>query len=161
MTNITAGNLNKKYSMYAVATIFTQWPDTDHLLAVTFDADKKDVAEENGGWKVLSFDYVTRPGTQGIYSSVSVAGGKQQLAAPGSLAWVPQLLPRIYDYDTGRNPPQPVSAGLIGNLALLFALPAFSAQPSFLSHVLTSCMRPNSWHRHQLPHGRESHQIRL
>ncbi|KAL8898366.1 MAG: hypothetical protein Q9192_002120 [Flavoplaca navasiana] len=139
MTNITAGNPNEEYSTYAVATIFTQWPDTTHLLAVTFDAEKKDVAEENGGWKVLSFDYVTRPGIQGIYSSVSVAGGQQQLAAPGSPAWIPQLLPKVYDYDPTPNRLQPVSGGLIGNLALLFALPAFSAQPSSLSHVLTSC----------------------
>ncbi|KAL8975990.1 MAG: hypothetical protein Q9205_007919, partial [Flavoplaca limonia] len=143
MTTITAGDLNK-CTTYAVATIFTQWPDTDHLLAVTFDAEKKDVVEENGGWKVLSFDYVTRPGTQGLYSSVSVAGGRQQLAAPGSPAWVPQLLPRIYNYDPKPNRPQPVSAGLIGDLALLFALPAFSAQPGSLSQVLMSCMQPNN-----------------
>ncbi|KAL9023975.1 MAG: hypothetical protein Q9180_008035, partial [Flavoplaca navasiana] len=155
MTNITAGNLNRKYSTYAVATIFTQWPDTTHLLAVTFDAEKKDVAEEYGGWKVLSFDYVTRPGTQSIYSSVSVAGDKQQLAAPGSTTWVDQLLPAVYNYDPRPNRPAPVSAGLIGHLALLFALPAFSAQHSSLSQVLMSCMRPNRWHKHQLPHGHE------
>ena len=160
MTDITAESLNKKHSAYAVATIFTQWPDTPHLLAVTFDAEKKDVAEENGGWKVLSFDYVPRLGTQGTYSSVNVAGGQQQLAAPGSPAWVPQLLPKVYDYDPTPNRQQPISAGLIGKLALLFALPAFSAQQSSLSHVLTSCMQPNRWHRHQLQHGRESHQIR-
>ncbi|KAL8838946.1 MAG: hypothetical protein Q9176_004752 [Flavoplaca citrina] len=160
MTSITARDLNKKDSTYAVATIFTQYPDTTHLLAVNFDAEKKDVAEENGGWKVLSFDYLTRPGTQGVHSSVSVAGGNQQLAAPGSPAWVPQLLPTIYDYKPRANLPRPVSAGLIGNLALLFALPAFSAQPSSLSHVLTNFIKPNKWHRHQLQDGRESYQIR-
>ncbi|KAL9633061.1 MAG: hypothetical protein Q9204_003550 [Flavoplaca sp. TL-2023a] len=160
MTSITAGDLNK-CTTYAVATIFTQWPDTPHLLAVTFDAEKKDVVEENGGWKVLSFDYVPQPGTQGIYSSVSVAGGKQQIAAPGSPAWVPQLLPKVYDFDPRPNRPQhPVSAGLIGNLALLFAIPAFSALPGALSHILTRYMQPNRWHRHQLQHGRECHGIR-
>ncbi|KAI4259760.1 MAG: hypothetical protein L6R42_004405 [Xanthoria sp. 1 TBL-2021] len=152
ITDITIEGLNKKYSPYGVATIFTQWRDTNHLLAVMFDAEKKDVAEY-GGWKVLSFDYI--PHQQAYFSSVSVAGDQQILAAPGSHAWIPQLLPTIYDYDYDPDPklPLPVSAGLIGNLPLLFALPAFSAQPHQLSYVLTNFMHPNTWHRHQLPHG--------
>ncbi|KAL8648411.1 MAG: hypothetical protein Q9226_006008, partial [Calogaya cf. arnoldii] len=160
MTAIAAETLNKQRSPYGVATIFTQWRDTNHLLAVTFDAEKKDVAEEYGGWKVLSFDHVPHSGTQpSYYSSVGVAGEQQQLAAPGSPAWTPQLLPTIYDYDPKPNPPQPASAGLIGNLPLLFALPAFSAQPDQLSQVLTSFMHPNRWHKHGLPHGRKSHPL--
>ncbi|KAL8847911.1 MAG: hypothetical protein Q9221_007042 [Calogaya cf. arnoldii] len=162
MTDITAGNLNKQRSPHGVATIFTQWRDTNHLLAVTFDAEKKDVAEEYGGWKVLSFDHVRipQPGTQPTYySSVVVAGEQQQLAAPGSPTWTPQLLPTIYDYDPKPNLPQPASAGLIGNLPLLFALPAFSAQPDQLTNVLTSFMQPNRWHRHELPHGRKSRRL--
>ncbi|KAL8749021.1 MAG: hypothetical protein Q9199_007945 [Rusavskia elegans] len=155
MTDITAEDLNKKHSPYGVATVFTQWRDTNHLLAVTFDAEKKDVAEENGGWKVLSFEHISQYGTQGTYSSVGVAGDQQQLAAPGSPAWMPQLLPTIYDYDPNPNLPQPISAGLIGELPLLFALPAFSAQPYQLSYVLTNFMQPNRWHKHQLPHGPE------
>ncbi|KAL8849066.1 MAG: hypothetical protein Q9221_005910 [Calogaya cf. arnoldii] len=154
MTDITAGNLNKQRSPYGVATIFTQWRDTNHLLAVTFDAEKKDVAEEDGGWKPLSFDHVTLPGSQ-MLSLVGVAGDQQQLAAPGSPAWTPQLLPTIYDYDPKPKTKFPYSAGLAGNLPLLFALPAFSAGPEHLSHVLTSSMQPNRWHKHQLPHGHE------
>ncbi|KAL8767920.1 MAG: hypothetical protein Q9209_005708 [Squamulea sp. 1 TL-2023] len=154
MTDITAKELNKKYSPYSVATIFTQYRDTHHLLAVTFDAERKDVAEENGGWKVLSFDHIPQQGTPPTYySSVGVAGDQQQLAAPGSPAWMPQLLPAIYNYDS-RQIPAPISAGLIGNLPILFALPAFSAQPEKLSDVLTSSMQPNRWLKHQgLPHG--------
>ncbi|KAI4279707.1 MAG: hypothetical protein L6R38_004961 [Xanthoria sp. 2 TBL-2021] len=160
MTDITAGDLNKKHSPYGMATIFTQWRDTNHLLAVTFDAEEKDVAEEYGGWKVLSFHHIPQPGTQGTYySSVDVAGDQRQLAAPGPSAWIPQLLPTIYNYDSNPYLPQPVSAGLIGNLPLLFALPAFSAQPQQLSYVLTNFMQPNRWQRHQLPHGRKSPRI--
>ncbi|KAL8993305.1 MAG: hypothetical protein Q9169_006441 [Polycauliona sp. 2 TL-2023] len=116
MTDITAGNFNKEYSPYGVATVFTQYSDTEHLLAVTFDAGKKDVAEEYGGWKILSFDRIPLDGAKQPYlSSVGVAGPKKGLAAPGSPAWMPQLLPKIYDYDSqpGSNEPQPVSAGLI------------------------------------------------
>lgn len=158
MIDITAPESVNGYTrtLYSEATVFTQWQDTNHLLAVTFDAEKKDVAEENGGWKVLSFDHISQYGTQGTYSSVGVAGGQQQLAAPGSSAWVPQLLPTIYDYDPNPNLPQPISAGLIGDLPLLFALPAFSAQPERLPEVLTRCMQPNRWRRHPLPHGRKS-----
>ncbi|KAL8727560.1 MAG: hypothetical protein Q9166_005966 [cf. Caloplaca sp. 2 TL-2023] len=158
MTDITATDLSKQQgrSQYSVATIFTQYRDTHHLLAVTFDAEEKDVGEEYGGWKVLSFDHILQPGTQrAYYSSVGVAGEQQQLAAPGSPAWTPQLLPLIYDYDANQNP-QPISAGLIGNLPILFALPAFSAQPELLSNVLTSYMQPNRWLKHAYPHGRKS-----
>ncbi|KAL8753447.1 MAG: hypothetical protein Q9199_005044 [Rusavskia elegans] len=159
MTDITAPESGNGYTrtLYSVATVFTQWQDTNHLLAVTFDAEKMDVTEDNGGWKVLSFEHISQYGTQGTYSSVGVAGDQQQLAAPGSPAWMPQLLPTIYDYDYHPDPklPLPVSAGLIGNLPLLFVLPAFSAQPHHLSYVLTNFMQPNRWHRHQLPHGHD------
>ncbi|KAL8798174.1 MAG: hypothetical protein Q9182_006886 [Xanthomendoza sp. 2 TL-2023] len=164
MSDITATDLGKKQSLslHSVATIFTQWQDTTHLLAVTFDAETKDVAEENGGWKVLSFDHILQPGTQGrVYSSVGVAGAQQQLAAPGSPAWMPQLLPEIYDYDARQSTVQPISAGLIGSLPLLFALPAFSAQPDLLSSILVRHMRPNEWLHHNRDHGRRFSLIRF
>ncbi|KAL8801143.1 MAG: hypothetical protein Q9200_007036, partial [Gallowayella weberi] len=148
MSDITATDLGKKQglSLHSVATIFTQWQDTPHLLAVNFDAETRDVAEEYGGWKVLSFDHIPQYGTpRTYYSSVGVAGAEQQLAAPGSPAWMPQLLPEIYNYDSRQSAVQPISAGLIGNLPILFALPAFSAQPDSLSSILVSKMRPNLW----------------
>ncbi|KAL9024804.1 MAG: hypothetical protein Q9180_007803 [Flavoplaca navasiana] len=155
MTDISAeSTIDAKRSLYGVATVFTQWPDTPHLLAVTFDAEKKDVAEESGGWKVLSFDYIPQPGTQRLYSSVSVAGNYQQLAAPGP-GLVPQLLPRIYDYNPLPHRTPPISAGLIGNLPILFALAAFSVHSGGLSKVLTSHIQPNRWCAHQFEHGRE------
>lgn len=158
MRDITATDFGNQqgFSVYSVATIFTQYRDTNHLLAVTFDAERRDVAEEYGGWKVLSFDHERQQGTQRTYySSVGVAGDQQQLAAPGSPAWMPQLLPAIYNYDASQSPVQPISAGLIGNLAILLALPAFSAQPQLLSHILISYMLPNHWVHHGFAHGRE------
>ncbi|KAL8717070.1 MAG: hypothetical protein Q9181_008362, partial [Wetmoreana brouardii] len=142
---------------YAVATIFTQWPDTDHLLTVPFDAEKRDVSEEPGGWKILRFNHIPRQGTQwAYYSSVNVAGDQQRLAAPGSPLHMPQLLPKIYDYEPTLSSSQDrQSAGLIGNLPILFALAAFSASPQRLSQVLTSCMKPNRWQAHTSPQGRK------
>ncbi|KAL8723014.1 MAG: hypothetical protein Q9225_000631 [Loekoesia sp. 1 TL-2023] len=78
------------------------------------------------------------------------------MAAPGSPHWMPQLVPAIYDYDPGQattRPSPPSSAGLIGYLPILFALPAFSAQPHMLSQVLTRHLRPNTWLPHNYPHG--------
>ncbi|KAI4237661.1 MAG: hypothetical protein LQ349_001690 [Xanthoria aureola] len=49
--------LNKEYPLYSVATVFIQRRDTANILAVPFDARKKDVAEDSGGWKDLSFDH--------------------------------------------------------------------------------------------------------
>ncbi|KAL8755824.1 MAG: hypothetical protein Q9184_004682 [Pyrenodesmia sp. 2 TL-2023] len=129
---------NARLRTYGVATVFGQYKDTPHLLAVGFDAETKDVAEEPGGWKVLSFNHTQDP--QGHwYSSIGVFRSEQLLAAPGSRHWMPQLLPEIYDYDRRQTATVPTSAGLIGDLPILFGLVAFSAPPHLLSHVLTSC----------------------
>ncbi|KAL8727514.1 MAG: hypothetical protein Q9181_005686 [Wetmoreana brouardii] len=138
---------------YAVATVFTQWPDTDHLLAVDFDAETSDVCEEYGGWKVLSFRHVPQDGTR-TFSYVELAGDQQRLAAPGSREWMPQLLPQIYNYDSTLAVNRTTSAGLIGSLPILFALPAFSARADGLSQVLTSGLMPNRWLPHTSNHGR-------
>ncbi|KAL8702896.1 MAG: hypothetical protein Q9201_003930 [Fulgogasparrea decipioides] len=97
---------------YAVATVFTQFPDTDHLLAVPFHAETRNVDEVYGGWKVLSFNHVQH-GTNRTLSQVDLAGDQARLAAPGSGEWMPQLLPRIYDYDSNLTPDRTTSAGLV------------------------------------------------
>ncbi|KAI4124599.1 MAG: hypothetical protein LQ338_004718 [Usnochroma carphineum] len=145
-------------SSYGAATVFGQHPDTDHLLAVDFDAETRDVAEQYGGWKVLSFNHQFLLGPpESYYSFVSLTGQEQLLAAPGSPKWMPELLPKIYDYDSRRQTSNiPKSAGLIGQLPILFALPAFSAPPGKLSDVLTNSMRPNRWEHHGRPHSRDT-----
>ncbi|KAL8932464.1 MAG: hypothetical protein Q9216_006824 [Gyalolechia sp. 2 TL-2023] len=146
------------FTRHSVATVFTQYPDTDHLLAVDFDAEEKNVVEDPGGWKVLGFRHQPQPGTEKIYSYVDVWGTEQQMAAPGSPHWVPQLLPSIYDYDPSQPAAattwRPSTAGLIGHLPILFALPAFSAPPERLAQVLTGHLQPNRWVPHQFCHGR-------
>lgn len=104
---------------------------------------------------MLSFNH--KQGPQGSwYSSIGVTGSEQLLAAPGSRHWMPQLVPEIYDYDRRQAGPVPTSAGLIGDLPILFGLVAFSAPPEQLSHVLISCMQPNAWLPHRYPHSRRS-----
>lgn len=149
-----------KLTIYGAATVFTQYPDTHHLLAVEFDAETKDVCEHPGGWKVLSFNHRLEPGSQNTFrSSIAEFGAHQQLAAPGSSQWVPQLIPKIYDYDPSEVTSTPRSAGLVGNLPILFALPAFSARPDKLSAVLTNHLQPNTWVHHNDFHGCKLHRF--
>lgn len=147
----------ERLGQYSSATVFTQEPDTDHLLAKNFNAQTKSLARESAVWKVLRFNHIARDG-QSTYSSVNLFGAQPQLAAPGSFSWLPQLLPAIYDFyevtnEGGRRPPTTVSAGLIGSLPLLLAMAAFSAPAHSLAHAL-DCIQPGIWRPHGLPSGR-------
>ena len=140
--------------IHSTATIFTQNPDTPHLLVVPFDARTTHVYQNPGGWRPLVFCHLRIGNTQRTYSAVLANGDRQHIAAPGSRHWMPQLLPRVYDYQNGS--PR-IQAGLVGSIPLLIALAAFSAPPNFLTEVLTNCLRPGQWrsHQYQYPAGRE------
>ena len=141
-------------SIHSAATVFTQNPDTPHLLVVPFDAQARDVDGYPGAWRPLTFRHVRIVGTQGTYSAVSANADRQHIAVRGSSRWMPQLLPRVYD-DQSRS--TRIQAGLIGSIPLLIALAAFSAPITFLPSVLTQCLRPQRWlpHQYQYPAGRE------
>jgi hypothetical protein len=149
---------NFQQSFFDAVTVFTQMPDTSHLLAVTFDATTTNVCDYTR-WRPLSFDHVPSGNAGTTYSSVSVTGSQQHLAAPGAVQWVPQLLPQIYDYQPGidpegRNiPPSTTSAGLIGSLPLLLAMAAFSGPLRQLDVILTGSLRPGIWVPHEYPRG--------
>ena len=140
--------------IHSTATIFTQNPDTPHLLVVPFDARTTHVYQYPGGWRPLVFRHLRIGNTQRTYSAVLANGDRQHIAAPGSHHWMPQLLPRVYDYQSGS--PR-IQAGLVGSIPLLIALAAFSAPPTFLTGVLTHCLLPGRWHPHQYryPAGRK------
>ena len=134
--------------VYRAATIFTQYPDTPHLLVVPFDARTRSVQLFGRGWHRIAFDHlqVAKSNRDTHYSYTSDQGAEQRIAAPGSPQRMPQLLPPSYDC----NPRHAARshAGLIGQLSLLFALAAFSAPPTSLE-MLSSSMRPGKW----MPHG--------
>ena len=140
--------------LYSAATVFTQNPDTPHLLVVPFNAQTRHVCQYPGGWKPLTFRHVRIENTQNIYSALSANGDRQHIATLGSSKWMPQLLPKVYD-DQSRSTKK--QAGLIGSIPLLIAIAAFSAPISFLSSVLSSCVQPGRWqqHQHQYPAGRK------
>ena len=139
---------------HSAATVFTQNPDTPHLLVVPFDAQNTNVVEYPGGWRPLVFHHLRIGNTQRTYSAVSANGDRQHIAALGSPHWMPQLLPSVYNYQTGIVR---IQAGLVGSLPLLIALAAFSAPPHVLVNVLTACVRPMAWQPHQFhyPAGRK------
>jgi len=144
---------------HSAATIFSQKDDTDHLLAVDFNALLRDVATYDPGWRVLSFDHMPKPNTNATYSSINILGGQKHLAARGSPAWMGQLMPHEYDYQRTENghpvPSTTTSAGLIGSLPMLVGLAAFSAPKDSLTAVLSSSIIPRTWRRHSLPTGRK------
>lgn len=139
--------------VYSAATVFTQHPDTPHLLFVPIDAQKSDVLKYPGAWRPLSFRHVPVGKTQRSYSAVSADGEHRYIAAPGSPHWMPQLLPEVYDCQSGDPRLQ---TGLIGSIPLLIALAAFSAPSTYLLSVLTSCLDLGKWlpHEHMYPSGR-------
>ena len=124
--------------VFDTATVFTQNPDTPHLLVVPFNATERHAFENPGGWRPLTFRHIRIGESNRAYSFISAHGDRQYIAARGSPHWMPQLLPRVYDYQTGS--PR-IQGGLIGSLPLLLALAAFSAPPHALEGVLTKCLR--------------------
>ena len=147
------------HHVHSAATVFTQTPDTPHLLVVPFDAQRTNVVEYPGGWRPLFFHHMRIDKTR-RYSAVSANGDCQHIAAPGLTRWMPQLLPPVYDYQSGSGSAR-IQAGLIGSLPLLIALAAFSAPPNVLVGVITNCIQPMAWrpHQFQYPSGRKCHPI--
>ncbi len=137
---------------FRTATVFSQEPQTPQLLAVEYDATAEDVLDNvKGEWQPLSFRQ------KGDYSYVDGHGDMSALPFPGSLTWMPQLLPVCYNCrDTNL-----AAAGLIGKLPLLISLVAFSCPPTtlYLDYVLTNHVFPGMWYPHDGLTGRESLQF--
>lgn len=157
---------------FGAATVFTQMPDTPHLLVVPFDAQMRDVRDYDAGWRRLSFNYVPVNGndTRRTYASVVNLGAEAQIAGPGSphiVGPVGSLLPSVYDYQQtldGNNRPVPSErehSGLIGSLPILLALAAFSAPKGWLDQTLTQSLRPGIWAPHGFPGGCKQTRRRL
>ncbi len=161
MSTMQNGSINiaSLKTAHSAVTIFSQRDDTDHLLAVDFNALFQDVISYDPGWRVLRFDHIPKPHTSATYSAINLSGEEKHLAARGSPTWMGQLLPHEYNYQrTTPNgqaiPATTTSAGLIGDLAILIGLAAFSAPENSLRAVVSSSILPGAWIRHSLPTGR-------
>lgn len=142
-----------QHYLFDQATVFTQSPDTTHLLVVGIDALTANV-NDHTSWRPLSFEHVRTPAADRTYSSVVVLGSQRHLVASGS-SWVPQLVPEIYEPRAGYEGPSKsaTSAGLIGSLPVLIALAAFSGPETRLDTILTQSLRPGVWANHTYPRG--------
>ena len=130
--------------VYRAATIFTQYPDIPHLLAVPFDARTRSVQLFKRGWQRITFDYI-RDGngnSNTYYSYLSSRGAGQEITNPGLPHWVPNPLLTWYTY-VPRHATS-IQSGLIGELPLLFAIAALSAAP-YSPQVLLNSMHPGKW----------------
>ena len=134
---------------YAAATVFTQFPDIQRLLAVPFNARTRSVSATYGrGWQAIRFNH-NQVGNSYL-SYISHRGAERAIAAPGSPRWMPELLPDSYDCEhrhATRN-----QGGLIGELPLLFALAAFSIEPN--QGFPSNSMGPGRWSNHGQTTGR-------
>ena len=142
-------------SLFRSATVFTQRPDTHHVLAVEYDVRTRSVSEAEGGWQELGFSH-SAPSNGYAYSYLQIAGDEPHVAASGNSAWMQEVLTSQYRFDQ-TNPPlsQSTRTGLIGRLPLILALVAFSCPAGDLDRVLQRSLRPGQWLPHRLPHGRK------
>ncbi|MCJ1393005.1 hypothetical protein MMC18_005877 [Xylographa bjoerkii] len=147
---------------YRSATVFTQFPNTQHFLSVPFDARTQNVVQNNG-WRSLGFHHVELQEDGPQYSELDFDPPSPEHhlvapAAPGSSssAWVNELFTAQYRHNvnSGPNPP-PESAGLIGKLTLILALVAFVRPMTELHASLTTHVVPRQWLPYNtVPNGR-------
>lgn len=145
---------------YECATVFTQYPDTHHFLAVAFDASSQNVSDE-GGWYELGFDHHRQPANPDlVYSYFEIRGHRHHLATPRPAAWIQQLFPTQYHHPNQPGQMVPFT-GLTGQLTLLLAIVAFSCPENSLDYVLQNCLRQGEWTPHELGDGREFSSLTL
>ena len=154
MSNDRASLVASDTSLFQCATVFTQFPQTHHFLAVPFDAGSRNVSDGDG-WHELGFTHDTGLAPPGVvYSYFEIHGDHYHLAAPGSAPWIGELFPEQYHCEP--QPRQTVSStALTGELTLVLAVIAFSCREDQLDYVLRHCWRQGQWEPHGLPHGRE------
>lgn len=140
-------------NVYQTATVFTQYPDTPHLLAVPINAKTNSVQQQFGrGWQCITFNHIPVGNSNRYYSYISHRGGEQTIAAPSAHHWTPELLDPWYDSKDAQHATRR-QAGLIGELSLLLALAAFSVPPASQHHLVNS-IAPGKWIRHRQDTGR-------
>ena len=142
---------------FRTATVFTQWPHSQQLLILNKDATRQDV-EAPSSWRSLSFEHQHVEGN--LYRTKVKHGGSQRLLAAPFNPSVKQLIPQTYKYAPGHDqqglslPSTRRNGGLIGDLAILFAIGAFSAPTAQASDALKFSMHRNKWERHGFADGR-------
>jgi hypothetical protein len=135
---------------FAVTSLFFQ-ARQNNFVAVNKDCTRFDVADEVIGWAQIGFAHLP-----GNLSEVMIGGEYDELAAPADgSSWMPQVLPRVYNYDKSPNriPLPGGPGGLCGGLSLLIGMAAFSADVNYAEDVVSKCFRLNEWKKHEFETG--------
>jgi len=143
--------------LYRCATVFTQVPDSNHLLAVPFDARRADVALTTPHrWLELGFDHEKHPsGAPWVYSHLTVSAQHRTLAVRDNSHWARNLFSA--EHQPTHNNPGVSSAGLTGNLSYILAAIVFSCPMNEVPNVLLSSVRLRRWIGHNRQTGRTAH----
>ena len=143
------------------STVSLIWcPDRQAFLQVPYDCTEQNVAEVHKegihvGWEGLSFHH-QKAGLEGhCIARLGYTYERDQLAAYGSEAWIPQLLPERYQCP--EKPEYPGFSHLAGELSILVGLAALSTTSSNWMHwVIGNCFHSGStptWRPHNKPKG--------
>lgn len=140
-----------------VASVFFQ-PRQDNFVVTQLDCTRYNVAEATSGWGYIKFDHLA----DGL-SAVDFVAERFGLAAPAhNCPWMPQVLPRVYDYETSpyvREYHGP-SGGLCGKLSLLIGMAAFSVEEEYAEEIISSSFGFGSWTKHSHKEGIGRYQYR-
>lgn len=118
------------FSTYTVIT-----DESNSFVCVPFDARRGEVRNSiRQGWRYLGFDHITSnsdPTRRSIFSKVVASGQRERLAGykDDRSGWIQHIFPRIYQsvMPEDKDKPQMNHVGLVGQLALIVALAAFTA----------------------------------
>jgi hypothetical protein len=134
--------------------------DRQAFLASPCDCTETDINTQLGGnndiplhWRKLSFD--NNITNHQCLSLIGYNYNRDQLGATGSPAWMPQLLPEVYQYQGTAQSHR--TCQLAGDLSLLLGLAAFSTPPQTTIEEIGALLRMTNtgteWAGHDKPTG--------
>ena len=138
-----------RLTRFSVASVFYQ-SDTQRFLAMPTDCRDTIGIGAGHGWRQVGFEYRND-------NNISILGCEVEncntvLAAPTSNAWIPELLPAIYNRTSDLDRPEHDGpGGLAGSLALLIALAAFSFEPRTMIRGISHSFQVPDWRPHNSP----------
>ncbi len=151
-------HLKQHIKEHGITSIF--WcSDRQAFMHVEYDCAEESVAEKCGGisediplpWRRLSFHYLQAQQGRCI-SLVGYQLEQDNLGAPGSSTWMPELLPEVYQFHGTPEYQAPCQLG--GRLSTLLGLIAFSTSPQTMISTIGNFQKSGLgtvW----VPHGRQ------
>ncbi|KAI9822417.1 MAG: hypothetical protein M1827_000136 [Pycnora praestabilis] len=129
-----------------VLRAFSVYFDRDRFFIVPYDATQCAVHEQFPTWRGMTFDH-----DQNSVSYVGYAGEENRLATANTeQTWPSELFPQTYLPLAPNND----SGGLVGDIAIILALAAFSIVPEYVQYGLENGLGAGRWQSHGVQSGR-------